>query len=817
MAGLARTVCLRYDGFQPDMRILAFALFGCAVVSSAATIAEKTAGTQKMAGYFPMYWDEKSGKLWLEVDKLDQDFLYASGLAAGLGSNDIGLDRAQLGAERVVRFERVANRVFLVEKNLNFRAVSNDAAERAAVEQSFGRSVHWGFAVEAEDGGKVLVDATPFFLRDVHDVAGTLARQRQGSFRLDANRSAFYLPRTRNFPKNTEVEVTLTLTSDQPGPLVRRHAPFAGAITIREHHSLIELPDSTYKTRDLDPRAPFNGIEFMDYATPVSERIVKRFIARHRLEKKSGSDEPVKPIVYYVDRGAPEPIRTALLEGASWWNQAFEAAGFRNAFRVEVMPADADPMDVRYNVINWVHRSTRGWSYGGSISDPRTGEILKGHVTLGSLRVRQDYMIAEGVIAPYEEGKPVSPKMLEMGLARLRQLSAHEVGHTLGITHNFAASVKNRASVMDYPHPWIDLAGAGAPTLDNAYATGIGEWDKISINFGYRQFAPGEDEKKGLDAILRKAASEGYQFITDSDSRPEGSAHPAGHLWDSGANAAAELNRLLQVRARALERFGENSIRAGEPWSNLENVLAPVYLLHRYQTEAAAKSVGGLYYTYSIRGDGQKITEVVPGAEQRKALDALLATLKPEALALSPKLLAMMPPTAFGYDRDRENFRGRTGLTFDAQAPVEAAAGLTARLILNPQRAARLIQQRAADPAIDGLGEVIDRLVAATWKGAKPAGALGEVQRTVNTVVLYQLMALVHDTSAAAQARAIGWAKLEGLRKYLGGAGVADPLWQAHFEFAAAQIKYYQENPKEIPITRPAEAPPGQPIGCDWN
>ena len=778
---------------------------------SAATIAEKTAGTRKLPGFVTLYWDEKTGKMWMEIDRLDSELLYVGSLAAGLGSNDIGLDRAQLGNERVVKFERVGPKVLMIESNYRYRALTNDAAERSAVEQSFARSAHWGFTVEAEEGGKLLVDATSFFLRDVHDIASRLQRIRQGTYRLDASRSAFYLPRTKAFPKNTEVEVTLTFTSDQPGNLVAGHAPASGAITVREHHSFIELPDAGYRPRLHDPRAPFNGPEFADYATPVTEPIMRRWISRHRLQKKPGSDEPVKPIVYYIDRGAPEPIRSALREGASWWAQAFEAAGFRNAFRVEIMPEDADPMDVRYNVVNWVHRSTRGWSYGASIADPRTGEILKGHVTLGSLRVRQDYLIAEGLLAPYEEGKPVNPAMLEMGLARLRQLSAHEVGHTLGIAHNFAASYKvgsapggGRVSVMDYPHPWIAMASGGTPDLRNAYATGIGEWDKISVNFGYREFAPGADEKKELDAILRKATSEGYLFISDSDSRPEGSAHPGSHLWDSGANAVEELNRLMQVRRRALDRFGANNIREGAPWSTLEDVLVPIFLLHRYQTEAAAKSVGGVFYTYSIKGDGQKILETVNAAEQKKALDALLATISPEALTLPPKLLALIPPRAFSHDRTREDFRTRTGLTFDPVGAAESAANLTVRLILNPERAARLIQQHASDPAIDGLGEVIDKLLARTWRAPAASGLQREVQRAVNYVVLYHLMSLAHDDGAPARAREIAWEKLQAMKTWAG-------------PYAASLIQRYQENPKEIPVTRPPEPPPGQPIGCDWN
>src|SRR5437763_3777453 len=470
-----------------------------------ATIAEKTAGAQKLPGYFNLYWDAKLGKLWLEIDTWSSEFLYQSGLPAGIGSNDIGLDRGQLGATRIVRFERSGPKVLLIQENLEYRAVSNDPDERRAVRDSFAESALWGFKVEAEEKDHALVDATEFFLRDAHGIPAALRRTKQGSYHLDSARFAIYLASTKNFSLNTEVESTLTFAGEEPGRWVRDVTPSPESITVREHHSFVQLPPPGYKPRAYDPRGSFFGIGYMDYATPISEAIVKRFIARHRLEKKDPKaevSEPVQPIVYYLDRGAPEPIRSALLEGARWWNQAFEAAGYKNAFRGELLPEGADLLDLRYNVIQWVHRATRGWSYGAAVIDPRTGETIKGHVTLGSLRVRQDYLIAESLLAPYEKGKPVSPKMQEMALARLRQLAAHEVGHTLGLMHNYSASTVNRSSVMDYPPPYVKLAVDGTPDVSSAYATGIGEWDKVSIAFGYQGFVPGTNEAAALSKIL---------------------------------------------------------------------------------------------------------------------------------------------------------------------------------------------------------------------------------------------------------------------------------------------------------------------------
>jgi len=794
------------------------------VEKATATIGEKTAGMEKMPGYFNLYWDAKQGKLWLEIDRWNSEFLYQSGLPAGVGSNDIGLDRGQLGATRIVRFERSGPKVLLIHENWDYRAVSNDADERGAVHDSFAESVLWGFTVAAETQDHALVDATDFFLRDDHGVPETLKRTKQGAYRLDGSRCVIYLPQTKNFPLNTEVEATLTFAGDEPGNWVRDVTPTPEAITVREHHSFVQLPPPGYKPRAYDPRASFFGIRYMDYATPISEPIVKRFIARHRLEKKdpkAAVSEPVQPIVYYLDRGAPEPIRSALLEGARWWNQAFEAAGYKNAFRVELLPEGADLMDLRYNVIQWVHRATRGWSYGAAVTDPRTGEIIKRHVTLGSLRVRQDYLIAEALLAPYEKGKPVSPKMQEMALARLRQLAAHEVGHTLGLEHNYTASTVNRSSVMDYPPPTIKLAADGTPDLSDAYAKGIGEWDKVSIAYGYQDFPAGTDEHAALNKILSDAFGRGLRFLTDQDARPAGSSSSLAHLWDSGANAVDELNRLMQVRAAALKRFGENNIREGAPLATMEDVLVPLYLLHRYQVEAASKLVGGMDYTFALRGDGQTPTQIVAPAEQRRALAAVLGTLKPEALALPESLLKMIPPRPPDYERGREHFKIRTSPAFDALAPAEAAAQHTLQFLFNPERAARLVEFHARDSQNPGLLEVLDGVLTATWKAPHGGGYNEQIANVVDDTVLYDLMGLAANERASDEVRAIATLELHELDVWLaaGLAGQHAISDRAHVAFASRQIEQFEKDPKKMDLTVPAEPPDGPPIGTDedWD
>ena len=789
-----------------------------AAQQSLPSIAEKTQGLEKLDGFLPLYWDENAGKLWMEIPQLDQEMIYAVSLATGLGSNDVGLDRTQLGGEKIVRFERMGRKIMMLQPNYGFRAESPNPDERRAVEEAFAQSVLWGFEAAAESDGRVLVDATDFALRDARDVIGTLKQTQQGTFKLDASRSAVYLPRTKSFPRNTEIEVMLTFTGDEPGRWVRDVAPTPEAITLRERHSFIALPPPGYEPRASDPRAGYFGISYVDYAIPIGESVTQRFIARHRLEKQDPAaaiSEPVEPIVYYLDRGVPEPVRSALLEGASWWNQAFEAAGYRNAFRVELLPEGADPLDVRYNVIQWVHRATRGWSYGSSVMDPRTGEILKGHVLLGSLRVRQDYLLAEGLLSPYETGIERPPELEAMALARIRQLSAHEVGHTLGLAHNYIASAEGRTSVMDYPHPLVRLTAGGEIDLSDAYATGIGEWDRTAITYGYQDFPPAADAMAALDEVLREARIRGITFLTDQDARPTGSVHPGAHLWDNAADAAAELRRMLEVRERALERFGERAIRRGEPLATMEEALVPLYLHHRYQVEAAAKVLGGKFYTYAIRGDEQEPIRPIDGERQRRALDALLLTLQPEVLALPRSVLAKLPPRPFTYEPHRELFERYTGLAFDAVAPAAVAADLTTTMILQPQRAARLVEQQAMDSSLPGLAEVIDRMIDATFEQNARDGYHAAIQRAVQRAMADRLMELAFDAPMPA-VRATAALKLQELQERAAREANrrGDDAEQAHQFLLAADIERFLERPYDpSPRISPLEAPPGSPIG----
>jgi hypothetical protein len=829
------------------------------------SLRERTKDLQKLDGYFPLYWDAEGGRLLLEIARFNQEFLYQVSLQTGVGSNPIGLDRGQLGNTHVVFFERVGPRVLLIEPNQRYRARSNDANERRAVEESFARSVLYGFKVEATDGERVLVDATAFFLRDAHGVADQLRQTGQGSFSLDESRSAVYLPRTKNFPLNTEVESLLTFNAQgDPGPLVRQTTPWPQNLSVREHHSFVQLPDDKYRPRRYDPRVGNIHILFYDYATPITEPIEQRWIIRHRLEKRDPTaavSDPVRPIIYYVDPGAPEPIRSALVKGASWWNEAFEAAGFKNAFQVRLLPADADPMDVRYNMINWVHRATRGWSIGDAITDPRTGEIIKGNVTLGSLRIRQDYLIGSGLIPPFtadagprgannqtlrggacdfgalpDDDYLVSldpaTDAAQMSLARIRQLSAHEVGHTLGLEHNFAASTyAGRASVMDYPAPLVEIKN-GRLDLSNAYARGIGVYDKFAIKYAYAQFQP-EDESVALARIVEDGVQAGMLYLTDQDARPSGAAHPLANLWDNGSDPVAMLRHEMEVRRLGLAQFGLDNIPTGTPLSLLEAKLLPLYLHHRYQLQAAVKTVGGLYYTYTVKAGGvppfirdrpasypypTPVNEIVPAARQRDALNAVLDTIRPDALALPPRLLELIPPRAPGYEGGTiELFNKRTDPAFDPVNAAVIAADLAINPLLEPRRAARLVQYHARNAANPDFQEVAAAIIRRAWFEAAPRDDYqATIARAVQSLTVTRLMDLAGDDTAAAQVRAVATQTLRELQdKLKTQPGLISAADLAHRRAALDDIERFLARP-DAPRKRPAPppTPPGDPIGA---
>jgi hypothetical protein len=816
------------------------------------SIEERTSNLKKLDGYFPLYWDERTGTMLLEIPRFDTDFLYTNGLSAGLGSNDIGLDRGTGRGSRLVQFQRVGPQVFLVQPNQSFRSTSKNPLERKSVEDSFAKSIIWGFPVAAESGGRVVVDVTPFLLRDVVNAAQSL---RPGNYQVDRTRSAFYLPNTRNFPSNTEVDMTITLVaqpaggggggggpSQGPAPIgatgggggggfggglfsgsVGSVTPSPDSVTLRQHASFVELPDmTTYTARLEDPRAGYGGPTFVDFSQPIAEPIQFRYIRRHRLQKKdpgAAISEPVKPIQYWVDSGAPEDVKKALIEGAMWWDKAFEAAGWRNAFKVDVLPEGADPMDIRYNMINWVHRSTRGWSMGGSVSDPRTGEIIKATVTLGSLRDRQDYMIFEGLLSPYANGNERPAVLYETALQRIRQLSAHEVGHTLGIGHNYYDSSKGWISVMDYPVALAELKEDGTIDLSRAYHQNIGEWDKLAINWGYREFPNRAEDQDALRKILDDGWDADLRYFTNQDI----DIHPKADQWTNGANQTDELTRLMKVRRAALDRIGTNTIRTGVPTVMIEEPLVPIYMYHRYAVESTASAIGGQDFQYAMRGDNRTPVAWVSGEMQRKAIDALTATLKPSELTIPKRILDLLPPRPPGYPAHRELFPRTTGEGFDPVNPAAIAADVTIGFILQADRAARMVAQNAVDQSLPGLGEVIDRLVRATFDQPTSGSYEQEVRRAEERVLVDRVQWLA-ASAPNAQVRAIASLKLDRLaaRARAGLAGTPAPGSQAEGERAhralmAADIKRFLERPMVDAaggrIMPASPAPPGAPIG----
>jgi hypothetical protein len=772
-------------------------------------------GYQPFEGFVDAWWDEQAGRMLLRVESFDEPFIYQTSLPRGVGSNDLGLDRGQLGATKIVRFVRSGPKVLLVEDNLQYRARSDNADERQAIEESFARSVLWGFTDIDSNEASTIIDATAFFVRDAHGLSARLAAAGEGSFSVDDSRSAIFLPRTRAFPDNTEVEAVVTLVGSATGPHLPTVVPDDTALTVHVHHSFIRLPDEHFEPLPYDSRAGVIGLRyddggFADYATPIGGQLNVNFGRRHRLEKKDPAaavSEAVEPIVYYLDRGAPEPVRTALLDGARWWAEAFEAAGYKDAYRVEMLPEGVDPMDVRYNVIQWVHRSTRGWSYGASVLDPRTGEILKGHVSLGSLRVRQDYLIAEGLLAPYED-ESVPPEMLEMSLARIRQLSAHEVGHTLGFEHNFAASTQDRASVMDYPAPLVRITADGDLDLSDAYAVGIGDWDKRTVLYAYQDFPDGVQRAKARVDILHETLAQGFRYVADRDARSASSSHPDGNLWDNGADAIAELEHLMRVRDVALQRFSERNIRIGRPLATIEETLVPIYLLHRFQIQAVGKLVGGQYFNYRVRGDAQDDARPVAVARQQQAINALLATLDPAVLRLPEGLADMITPRVPNNPKSRETFTGATGMNFDAIAPARSAVALTLQVLLDPSRAARL--ERAGSIGFDAVAQ---GLLSASWYAEHGSGIEAAIGRQTSMQILYGLLALAFDEGADGDVRARAYAAVTELRDWLSGRSSRDRAMRAHYLFAEQEIRRLIEDPDAIKTLAPPSVPPGSPIG----
>jgi hypothetical protein len=780
------------------------------------SIQEKTKGLQRMEGYFPVYRDDANGKIWIEINRLDQEILYVMSLPQGLGSNDIGLDRGLLGGGRIVKFSRIGKKLLMTEPNYGFRANSSDPKERETVDLAFAKSTLWGFAIEAESNGAVLVDATEFLTRDAMQAANRIRRMQQGSYSLDKNRSAIYFPSCKNFPLNTELEAIITLVSNDgmAGPYVQAVTPSPEAITLRMHHSFVQLPDNNYKPRKFDPRSSFNNTSFYDYSSPVSGPVEQFVVNRHRLQKKDPKakiSEAVKPIIYYLDNGTPEPIRSALLKGGAWWNQAFEAAGYKDAFQIRILPDSCDPMDIRYNVINWVHRSTRGWSYGMSVVDPRTGEIIKGQVSLGSLRVRQDYMIAQGLLSPFKNENLSADPMLKMSIERLEQLSAHEIGHTLGLMHNYAASAVNRSSVMDYPHPLIRLNSKGEVDLTDAYDHQIGDWDKVAITWGYADFSNSKNEEAELNKILTDAAARGLKFISDRDARAPGGLHPEAHLWDNGVEPLEELSEMLKVRQKALSTFGVDAIRKGMPMAFLEDVLVPVYFYHRYQIEAVVKLIGGMHYNYALKGDGQQVTAPLDTAIQRKALESILQCINPGFLKLPDHIAAQIPPRPAGYEFSRELFKKKTGLAFDQLAPAEAAADLPLSFLFNAERLNRLAQQEIAGGF--GLTNMIETLVNATFKSQRRIGVEKAIQMQTEQIILTYLLSSSIDEQVSYPARIMISSVNAEFRKWLEEKvkSATDAVDKAHWQLAIDRFK----SPEKAKPTLHAVAPPGAPIGCE--
>ncbi|HEX8442701.1 MAG TPA: zinc-dependent metalloprotease [Allosphingosinicella sp.] len=809
---------------KPVLPLLALLVAG-APLAAIAQGSKPLAGTTQQSGLLPVHVDAKGGRILLSLPRPDAQglmgrYLYVAALRTGLGSAPIGLDRALSSGSKLVAFRRLGKKVVVEVENPRFRATNAPAPEQAAARESFAYSTLWTGDVAGETAdGRVLVDLAPFLTRDAAGIGQALKGAGEKGFALSNDLSVADPSSVRAFPENIEFEARQTFVSSEPSAEVNNIAPAAGNLSFIVRHSLVKLPDAGYQVRRFDPRTGSFGTQVLDFAAPLGSPIVQELANRFRLEKidpNAPRSRVKKPIVFYIDTSAPEPIRTALFEGASWWTQAFEAAGYLDAYQVKMLPPGIDPLDIRYNVVNWTNRATRGWSYGQVVEDPRTGEIIKGQVLLGSLRVRQDMLIFEGLVGADKVGRGGPNDPINAALARIRQLAAHEVGHALGLAHNFAGSTQGRYSVMDYPAPRIGLVD-GAPDLSDAYGAGMGRWDMFAVNWLY-----GARNEAQAAEIAAAGLRDGLRYVTDADARAVSAAQPYGSMWEDTADPVAELERMLKVRRAAVDRFGPSALAAGEPVSNLRRKFVPIWLLHRYQVEGAAKLVGGVDYAYSIRGDGREAARRVGEADQRRALQALLATLSPQALAVPAQLLPYLSAGWSGSpDRqfDIEIFRTAGGPVFDPLAASDAAANVTLAALLAPERLNRLAEQNRMDPSQIGASEVIDQLIATTFAREASDPALAGVQRRIATTTTLALARVQRDPALPAPLALALDARLRRLAVDLDQRrdGGADRDWARGLGRLLTDREALDKvlaEPRRLPAV-----PPGMPIGgaeSDW-
>lgn len=647
---------------------------------------------------------EVTGPRWAFTD--GDYVLIHSTILGGVGLSSVGVDRGAVGPSLLCRIDAAGTSAAVTAVSTAFGSMDLDGPGPRAARDSFAEAV---ISHCATDGGECDLSAVATF--DFLNVARMLSNAKGQVFHIDDGRSR--VTRVVRYPDCLRIDAVLTFcprdTVPEPAaqtghsPVARRPTPLGfpaplDAVSIRQQVVIRRLPEPGYRPVPFDPTVG----ETSHFATHDFDRLLERdsfvpLASRFRLDPGGGRE-----IVFYLDPAIPNPLRDAIREGAGWWRAAFLRAGFGPCFRVADLPDDVDIEDPRINLVLWVHRGDRGWSFGSTQIDPRTGEILRGLVVLGSQRVEEVRAIAEGVLCPYATDRVED--VFDVVLARMRQLAVHEVGHALGLAHNFASHLHSELSVMDYPGPRFVVDEAGRIDHTRAYSSGLGPWDFRQIaalyTDGWREERPGE---AGGDDTL---------YITDADSRVDDAANGESGTWITRGQPFDEMRRVLAVRSRALELFSEGVAAPGSDSGEIVRRFMLVYLMHRYQVIALAKVIGGSRRRYArVEREGFAGREsVLDPAMQRQALHDLGPLFEPAFLRVPPRLVNLLVAPSGGLDRRSDDFFSRTRGTFDIVSAMAAGADLVAAQVLAPTRLNRVHAQSSAAQGID-LSEVVKATV----------------------------------------------------------------------------------------------------------